>query len=47
MKHVDLSTESGDLVSHFLVDRLDPFRTAFTTRTWKKSLVLVWNAMQQ
>ena len=41
MKHVDLSTESGDVVPHFLVDRLDPFRTAFTTRTWKKSLVLV------
>ena len=41
MKHVDLSTESGDVVPQFLVDRLDPFRTAFTTRTWKKSLVLV------
>ena len=23
MKHVDLSTESGDVVPHFLVDRLD------------------------
>ena len=45
MKHVDLSTESGDVVSHFLVDRLDPFRTAFTTRTWKKSLVLVMGVL--
>ena len=45
MKHVDLSTESGDVVPHFLVDRLDPFRTAFTTRTWKKSLVLVMGVL--
>ena len=45
MKHVDLSTESGDSVPHFLVDRLDPFRTAFTTRTWKKSLVLVMGVL--
>ena len=45
MKHVDLSTESGDVVPHFLVDRLDPLRTAFTTRTWKKSLVLVMGVL--
>ena len=45
MKHVDLSTDSGDVVPHFLVDRLDPFRTAFTTRTWKKSLVLVMGVL--
>ena len=45
MKHVDLSTESGGAVPHFLVDRLDPFRTAFTTRTWKNALVLVMGAL--
>ena len=45
MKHVDLSTESGGAVPHFLVDRLDPFRTAFTTRTWKNALVLVIGAL--
>ena len=45
MKHVDLSTESGDAVPHSLINRLDPFRTAFTTRTWKKSLVLVMGVL--
>ena len=45
MKHVDLSTESGGAVPHFLVDRLDPFRTAFTTRIWKNALVLVMGAL--
>ena len=33
MKHIDLSTESGDPVPQFLDERLDPFRTAFTVPT--------------
>ena len=33
MKHVDLSTESGEAVPEFLDDRLAPFRTAFTEPT--------------
>ena len=33
MKHIDLSTESGEAVPQFLKDRLDLFRTAFTEPT--------------
>ena len=40
MKHVDLSTESGEAVPQFLMDRLDPFRTAFTEPTWRLARVL-------
>ena len=45
MKHVDLSTESGDAVPQFLDDRLDPFRTAFTEPTWRNARVLAMGAL--
>ena len=44
MKHVDLSTESGEAVPQFLDDRLDPFRTAFTEPTWRLVRVLAMGA---
>ncbi|WP_246660656.1 transposase [Nitratireductor sp. XY-223] len=43
--HVDLSAETGDPVPQFLIDRLDPFRTAFTARTWSLVLILVMGAV--
>ena len=33
MKHVDLSTESGEAVPQFLDGQLAPFRTAFAEPT--------------
>ena len=45
MKHVDLSTESGEAVPQFLDDRLDPFRTAFTEPTWRNASVLAMGAL--
>ena len=45
MKHVDLSTESGEAVPQFLDDRLDPFRTAFTEPTWRNARVLAMGAL--
>ena len=45
MKHVDLSTESGEAVPQFLKDRLDPFRTAFTEPTWRLARVLAMGAL--
>ena len=45
MKHVDLSTESGEAVPQFLMDRLDPFRTAFTEPTWRLARVLAMGAL--
>ena len=45
MKHVDLSTESGEAVPQFLDERLDPFRTAFTEPTWRHAHVLAMDAL--
>ena len=45
MKHVDLSTESGHAVPQFFMDRLAPFRTAFTEPTWQLARVLVMGAL--
>jgi len=45
MKHVDLEAENGDPVPQFLIDRRDPFRTAFTARTWNLVPILVMVAL--
>ena len=42
MKHIDLSTESGEAVPQFLDDRLDLFRTAFTEPTWRQGAIPIW-----
>ena len=45
MKHGDLSTDPSAPVPRFLIDRLDPFRTAFIAPTWRHVLVLVTGAL--
>ena len=45
MKHGDLSTDPSAPVQRFLINRLDPFRTAFTAPTWRHVLILVKGAL--